>query len=932
MIESRRWSVPRTPGLCGLVVALLASGLVADEAAPAGTLHDPREVHLTAVRQLTFGGENAEAYWSFDGSELIYQASGGDVACDQIFRMDPNQPGERTLVSSGTGRTTCAYFLPGDEHVVYATTHLADAACPAPPDRSMGYVWPIYPTYEIVRTRPDGSALERLTENDAYDAEATTCGQDGSILFTSTRDGDLDLYRMDADGADVRRLTDTPGYDGGAFFNADCSKIVWRASRPKGEALADYQQLLTRDLVRPSKLEIFVADADGSNAQQVTYLGAASFAPFFHPDGQRILFSTNHHSDNGREFDIFSVRVDGSGLERITYTPGFDGFPMFSPDGRHLAFGSNRNQGKPGETDVYVARWIETADQARSQQSAVTPADRFRADVGWLADDAREGRGVGTDGLDAAARFLADRFAGLGLHAAGDPGEAAGARSFLQAFEVAVDISRGDDTELLIDGAAVAAERFVPAGFSANGSVNGQVVAAGHGIQAPELGHDDYADIDVAGKIVVVRRYVPAGETFADNDAQRRFGDLRHKAFTAREQGALALLVVDLPEADELPEEAPLPRLAVSTAGHASLPVAVIDRAAGATLLEGARAVTLTVDLAVEHAWAHNVVARVEAPASSRGSASSRGPIVIGAHYDHLGFGGHGSLSPDEHAPHNGADDNASGTAALLEIARQLMADRQTLQRDVWLVAFSGEETGLLGSTHFTKQPPEGLTIDEVMAMINLDMVGRLREKLSVLGAASAEEWDDLVQPACDELGIACVLGGDGYGPSDQTPFYAAGIPVLHLFTGTHEDYHRPSDDTARINAAGGARVASLASDIAVRLAQREASLTYVTAEAPAPAGDTRSYGASLGTVPDYADDSGGVLLAGVRPGSAAEEAGIQRGDRLVALAGKDIGDIYDFMYILRESKPGEQVVAVVERAGARVELEVTFGSSTSLR
>jgi Tol biopolymer transport system component len=345
-----------------LVIAGAATG--AAQAGSDGSLHDEREVHLADVRQLTFGGENAEAYWSPDGKELIFQSTRPPLGCDQIFRMSISDPSALTMVSTGKGRTTCPYFTHDNERILYSSTHAANEECPAPPDRSQGYVWPIYESYQIYSAKPDGTDLKALTDTPAYDAEATVCSKDGSIIFTSTRDGDLDLYRMDADGGNVQRLTDEPGYDGGAFFSQDCSKIVWRASRPTGEALEDYQRLLKQGLIRPGKLEIFVADADGSNVRQVTHLDGASFAPYFTPDASRILFSTSHHDPSGREFDIFAIDVDGSNLEQITFKPGFDGFPMFSPDGKWLAFGSNRNQAKHGDTDVYVARWVESPPSA----------------------------------------------------------------------------------------------------------------------------------------------------------------------------------------------------------------------------------------------------------------------------------------------------------------------------------------------------------------------------------------------------------------------------------------------------------------------------------------------------------------------------------------------------------------------------------------
>ena len=338
---------------------IMGAAAGAAQAGPDDSLRDEREVHLADVRQLTFGGENAEAYWSPDGKELIFQSTRPPLGCDQIFRISVNDPSALTMVSTGKGRTTCPYFTHDNERILYSSTHAANEECPAPPDRSQGYVWPIYDSYQIYSANLDGSDLKALTDTPAYDAEATVCSTDGSIIFTSTRDGDLDLYRMDADGGNVQRLTDAPGYDGGAFFSQDCSKIVWRASRPTGEALEDYQRLLKQGLIRPGKLEIFVADADGSNARQVTQLDGASFAPYFTPDASRILFSTSHHDPSGREFDIFAIDVDGSNLEQITFKPGFDGFPMFSPDGKWLAFGSNRNQANHGDTDVYVARWVE---------------------------------------------------------------------------------------------------------------------------------------------------------------------------------------------------------------------------------------------------------------------------------------------------------------------------------------------------------------------------------------------------------------------------------------------------------------------------------------------------------------------------------------------------------------------------------------------
>ena len=340
-------------------------------ASPAPSLFPGEGAFLADLRQLTFGGENAEAYWSLDGRQLSFQARPPGPGCDRIYRMfvDGSRPPEPIPVSSGKGATTCAHFLPSGD-LIYASTHLAGDACPPRPDMSQGYVWALYDSYDIFRVAPDGSHLRRLTDTPGYDAEGTVCGRDGSIVFTSTRDGDIDLYRMDADGGNVRRLTNQPGYDGGAFFNRDCTKIVWRASRPApGAELDAYRALLGRGLVKPSRLELWVADADGGRATQLTRLGAASFAPSFHPTEDLIIFSSNYGDPRGREFDLWTIRGDGSDLTRVTTAPGFDGFPLFSPDGQWLAFSSNRAT-PPGQhdTNVFLARWIAPARRPEQKE------------------------------------------------------------------------------------------------------------------------------------------------------------------------------------------------------------------------------------------------------------------------------------------------------------------------------------------------------------------------------------------------------------------------------------------------------------------------------------------------------------------------------------------------------------------------------------
>lgn len=334
----------------------------------ADSLKYPNEKHIRNLRQLTFGGDNAEAYWSFDNTKLVFQSNNKawGVQCDHIFyttvgtdNLKDNKP---TMISNGKGRTTCSYFLPGDSTVVYASTHLGGDACPTDPERVPGgkYLWPIFPTYDIFVADLNGNILKQLTTETGYDAEATVSPKGDKIVFTSTRNGDLDLYTMNLDGSDVKQITFDLGYDGGAFFSPDGSKIVFRASRPKSdEEIAEYKDFLSKGLVAPTNMEIYICNVDGSDLRQVTNLGKANWAPFYHPSGKKIVFSSNHHGERGFQFNLFMINEDGTGLEQLTYDGVFDSFPMFSYDGKHLVFSSNRNNGGTRDTNLFVAEWVD---------------------------------------------------------------------------------------------------------------------------------------------------------------------------------------------------------------------------------------------------------------------------------------------------------------------------------------------------------------------------------------------------------------------------------------------------------------------------------------------------------------------------------------------------------------------------------------------
>lgn len=336
-----------------------------DQAAPGTAIHFEQESHLKNVKQLTFGGDNAEAYFSFDDKHLVFQATNPkwNAPCDQIFVMpiDGYEGDQPPLLSTGKGRTTCSYFLPGNQKILYASTHHASEECPEAPRLMNGkYVWGIFPSFDIFVADLKGNIIKQLTDNPGYDAEATVSPDGKKIVFTSMRTGDLELFTMDIDGSNVVQVTDELGYDGGAFFSPDSKKLVFRASRPKTEAeKKNYTDLLSQGLVQPTEMELFTCNVDGSDLKQVTQLGGANWGPYFHPSGEKILFSSNHHSDSGRQFNIFSINTDGTGLKQITFDPVFDAFPMFSHNGKKLVFSSNRNNGGTRDTNVFIADWVE---------------------------------------------------------------------------------------------------------------------------------------------------------------------------------------------------------------------------------------------------------------------------------------------------------------------------------------------------------------------------------------------------------------------------------------------------------------------------------------------------------------------------------------------------------------------------------------------
>ncbi len=402
-----------------------------------------QERNLKNIQKLTFGGDNAEAYFSPDSRHLTLQVSNvaNGIPCDQIFMLDLQEvafsPKSLQLISTGKGRTTCSYYMPDGKHILYASTHEGNEACPAPPKPRDGkYLWAVYPDFDIYISDLNGKIIKKLTDTQGYDAEAVVSPDGKKIAFTSTRSGDLELWTMDIDGTHLKQITNGLGYDGGSFFSPDSKKLVFRSSRPKtAEAIADYKQLLSENVVAPTEMEIYTCNIDGSDLKQVTNLGKANWAPYFHPSGKKIIFSSNHHSTRGYDFQLYMVDLNGDNLKQITWESEFNAFPMFSPDGKKLVFSSNRQQGKARETNVFIADWVDTDETEYAKPT------ELKKHITYLSSDALKGRLTGSKEEKIAADYLAKQFKTLGLQAF-EKG------SYFQNFSYKVKVNPKDSLEV----------------------------------------------------------------------------------------------------------------------------------------------------------------------------------------------------------------------------------------------------------------------------------------------------------------------------------------------------------------------------------------------------------------------------------------------------------------------------------------------------
>ena len=933
---------------------------------------------LKNIRQLTFEGKRAgEGYFSEDGNALIFQSereSGNPFY--QIYTLDL-QTGDSHRVSPGGGKTTCAFFRPSTDEVLFASTHLdpeAVAKQKAELDfRASGkerqYSWDYDENMDIFSAQHDGNNLKRLTDAMGYDAEGSYSPDGSKIVFCSLRDAyppeklspearkllELDpayfgeIYIMNADGSEQNRLTHTPGYDGGPFFSPDGERIIWRRFDKSG-MIAD----------------IYTMRTDGSDVRQLTNFDSMSWAPYLHSSNKYAIFASNKFGFSN--FELFLVDALGEHEPvRVTHTDGFDGLPVFSPDGARLCWTSNRTM--TNQSQLFIADWnheaalmaiAATPKREGSQATAPSPVveeekiseAHLKDFVEYLASDELEGRMTGSKGAEAAGDYIADYFQAIGLEPSGDN------ESYFQEFEFTAGmkvipaqnhlkvVKKGHGTEQTLEFKVES--DFRPLSFSANGEVEGEVVFAGYGLSVPGKlgeGYDSYAGLDVKNKIVLVLRYVPEAVETERRQELNRYAGLRYKAMVAREHGAKALLVVTGPNSPNAGELAPL-SFDSSLAGS-GIVAASISGEVAKVLFAGSekvlkevqdqldienphfegqfplKNVTVKISTAVERVKKtdRNVLALLP-PAEP---SSEMEYLIIGAHYDHIGYGEIGSLAgkDEEGQIHNGADDNASGTAVVLQLAA-VLAEQKDLHKGIIFALWSGEELGLIGSSHFVEHPT--VPLEQVVAYINFDMVGRLREnRFNLQGVGSSTLWRKLIEKRNIAAGFDLILQDDPYLPTDTTAFYPKKLPVLSFFTGSHENYNRPTDDPETINYDGMQRIATFAHHLITDVAQSPERPDYVEVQRTEPEGGSReTLRAYLGTIPDYTTEIEGVKISGVRGGSPADKAGLKGGDIIIKFGGQKITNIYDYTYALEAVKIGEPVEVVILRDGKQTTLKAT--------
>ncbi|QDT58616.1 Aminopeptidase S [Stieleria bergensis] len=982
---------------------------------PESTSNPDAEAELIAnTQQLTFEGlRSGEGYFSADATKMVFQSE-RDPANPfyQIFLMDLSN-GDIEKVSTGQGKTTCAWIHPDGEQILFSGTHHDPTSVEQQNNllklRQEGkqprYSWDYDPEFDIYIRQPGGE-LKRITKARGYDAEASFSPDGKQIVFASNRSAYdhalsereqellrtdksyfIDLYIMNSDGSNLRRLTDVAGYDGGPFFSADGKRICWRRFAEDG-----------------ATAEIYTMKTDGSDVRRLTNLGAMSWAPYFHPSGDYLVFTTNKHGF--ANFELYCVRADGNGDPvRVTYTDGFDGLPVFLPNGNEISWTSTRTPEK--RSQIFRGQWNDSEmrkrlglidqpssgqeENAADRQAALaarenataefSPADIARH-IDYLTRPELEGRLTGTEGERRATAYVAAYLQALGFEPAGENG------TYFDSFEFPAGCSIADKSTLKIgDTELVLNKDWRPMAFSADIKIEpAEVMFAGYGIQVEGNDkispYDSYVHLNVAGRWVLVFRDLPQDITPERRQQLARFSSPRRKATLARDLGAKGIIFVSGPNSKVRNELLRFDN-AASSSGISIAAISMTNQMAGKLfgsddgtlkeqqsalddgslamgyLMSGAK---VAADIAIERRTGigRNVVARLPATPGKH----TYPMVMLGAHIDHLGRGGgSNSLAVDEERDqiHQGADDNASGVAAILEIAEFIADQKQsgklTAKRDLMVAAWSGEELGLFGSQAFLESfdklfpdAPQAVVDPEaermakahgmspqaaplspaIAAYLNLDMVGRLRESLVIQGIGSSPGFEGLVKRRNVPVRLPLTLDRTSTSlPTDASAFAARDVPILSGFTGAHEDYHTPRDTKEKINYEGNSQIAHL-----FALLTRGFLADSNVPEFKLDEGEQKKetprvrLTAYLGTIPDYAAGRiKGVKLSGVTRTAPADQAGIQGGDVIISLAGKKIEDIQDYTYAIEALKIGEAVEIEVMRGKKKLKLKIVPGS-----
>lgn len=913
---------------------------------------------ISYARQVTFEGpRSGEGYFNKDGTELIFQSErypGNPFY--QIYKMNL-ATGKTELVSTGRGQTTCSWLHPDGKKALFSSTHLdpqfedkvkAELALRKQPTQK--YSWSFDENYDIFEKDLRSGKLKNLTQIKGYDAEGAYSPDGQWIVFASNRaaytqplsaedrkrfeaDGSymMDIYIMKADGTKVKKLTDHLGYDGGPFFSHDGQKITWRRFSPDGRSA-----------------EIYTMNRDGSEQKALTHLNVMSWAPFFHPSGQYIIFTTNLLGF--QNFELYIVDAEGKRDPiRVTSEEGFDGLPVFSPDGQSLAWTKRNNK---GESQIYLAQWdhhaalraldLEPAPLGKESLTTEISARDLKTVVHYLSSKSMQGRLTGSPEEKRYSDEIATLFGRWGLKPAPQTDK------FINHFEFLSNVTLGEKNELVVNGKPLALGKdWNPISFSQSGEFkNSPVVFAGYGLSAPATEkfseYNSYKGLDVKGKWVLVFRDIPNDVTGEWRYHLNFYSRIQHKVTVAKNAGALGLLVVSGPR---VAYKQKLPKFQFEgSLSDSSLPVVNInDDIAEQILASSSRklgslqkalddgsfqegfeiekaTVSATIDLHPVRSVGHNVLGMITVPGAKE-------TLFIGGHGDHLGLGIPGvSLATSDMTDkiHYGADDNASGVAAILELAHYFSKTTKGLKTNLVFSVWSGEELGNLGSKNYLKSLSTKAPNTKIKGYINLDMVGRLKDSLYAQGLGSSQEWRVSMETLSRQQGFSLVAQDDPYLPTDAMSFYVeAKVPVISLFTGSHLEYHTPLDTPDKINYEGLKLITTMVRDLALQTSAEK--LTYRAVESNHNQMPGRKFRVYLGTIPDYSQEGvKGVRISGTSEKSPAEKAGLKGQDVIVELAGQKIENLYDFTYALQTVKPGAEVIIKVMRNQAIVDLKIT--------